>query len=243
MQRVYLAAACAAGMLSFAAPAGAVIYTVTYQGVVTEGFDNGLFGGIGDLAGAGYVAAFTIDTSKGDHSGFPGFASANGYGANSPVMATLTIGGVTVSTGDRYGFIFEMDKVTSGFPDDSQSALGESSEVVCGGGGEDCLTYDRQLLHSAGSSTIDLVDGDFETPPLAMAYGPGVFAGGFFFDRRVIDGSQNLFETRAQARLAPASISVSSAPGAVPEPATWALMIAGFGAAGTALRRRSTSLA
>lgn len=37
--------------------------------------------------------------------------------------------------------------------------------------------------------------------------------------------------------------AVGAAPGAVPEPATWAMMMAGFGAMGAALRRRQTGAA
>ena len=49
--------------------------------------------------------------------------------------------------------------------------------------------------------------------------------------------------------VAPSIVNTTGAPtvdpgavGAVPEPATWALMMLGFGAAGAALRRRSTSI-
>ena len=37
--------------------------------------------------------------------------------------------------------------------------------------------------------------------------------------------------------------AVVNPPSAVPEPATWAMMITGFGLAGTALRRRNRALA
>ncbi len=38
------------------------------------------------------------------------------------------------------------------------------------------------------------------------------------------------------------NVSVNALPGAVPEPATWAMMIGGFALAGAAMRRRKTAV-
>ena len=48
------------------------------------------------------------------------------------------------------------------------------------------------------------------------------------------------YESQAGAKLQLDNINVTAlnAPGAVPEPATWAMMMLGFGAMGASLRRR-----
>lgn len=53
----------------------------------------------------------------------------------------------------------------------------------------------------------------------------------FAFDQRSLDSASGFGK---------ATVSNFSAPGAVPEPATWAMMILGFGAMGVSLRRRRT---
>lgn len=57
-------------------------------------------------------------------------------------------------------------------------------------------------------------------------------------------GVSNFNDAAFQSGLAFAGVTVNNVPvtGAVPEPATWAMMIAGFGLAGTALRRRRTAV-
>jgi len=242
MKRTNLfAAAAAVGLLTAAAPASAAVYTLTYQGTVTSGFDTGTFGIIGDLAGQHYTAVYTIDTGTPGATlgGFPGFASLTGQGAASPVKATLTINAITQSYGDFSGFLVEMDGPTSGFGDDSQTAIANAQDVVCGGGGQDCLVYDRQLFHSAGSAVHDLVDADLETAPASHVYGPGDMVFGSFSDYRIVDASIGEREYRARAFFAVEKVTAGTVGGgAVPEPGTWALMILGFGTVGAALRRR-----
>lgn len=60
-------------------------------------------------------------------------------------------------------------------------------------------------------------------------------AGGWWFAADIDDGATGLtYNVAARDAFAPT--------GAVPEPATWALMILGFGAAGAALRGRRRAL-
>lgn len=59
-------------------------------------------------------------------------------------------------------------------------------------------------------------------------------SGGWWFGADVVDKNGNTFNVAAKDAFAP---------GGVPEPATWGLMIAGFGGAGAMLRRRRAILA
>jgi hypothetical protein len=59
-----------------------------------------------------------------------------------------------------------------------------------------------------------------------------------YFDRETYDSATNTYSVKANAVLSVTSLTIGEAGAAVPEPATWALMIGGFGLAGSALRRR-----
>ncbi|MFZ5720922.1 MAG: PEPxxWA-CTERM sorting domain-containing protein [Pseudomonadota bacterium] len=237
MQRVSLAAACAAGLLSFAAPASADVFTLTYQGVVSEGWDYGRFGVNGDLTGFAYTAVYTIDTATpgATGSGFPGFSSLGGAGpANPTKSALLTINGITIDFAGLSSLMAEADK---SFYHDTHNASARGADEVCGQGGIDCVTYDLYLFHGIDSGSGEFVDGDILTAPMSYLIQPDDYVFASFADSRTI--GPNEVEYRARGWLAPTSLTVAPvASTAVPEPRTWALMILGFGAAGGALRRR-----
>lgn len=235
MRTNLLAAAFAAGALATGGPAAAAKYVLTYQGVVASGFDSGLFGIVGDLAGQDFTAVYTIDTATPGATLLTGAGTSDlrGSGAASPVSATLTINGVTRTFGALSGVVYEMDGPTSGFGLDSQTAGARDSETICASPGVDCVTYERSLFFGVGSFGQDLSDGDVTTPPPGATYTPSDFAFGSFSDYQVVEPG-NPQSTRASATFRFQNLTVA----AVPEPSAWALMIMGFGATGAALRRR-----
>lgn len=104
---------------------------------------------------------------------------------------------------------------------------------VAGFGAADFLKFDPLDPYAARTETgLDFAGGairfGFEVVPYGVLVGGGPATG----------------NTGAFYRVDNFSVTVNSlgvtGPGAVPEPATWAMMIVGFGLAGTAVRRRRT---
>lgn len=97
--------------------------------------------------------------------------------------------------------------------------------------GDYALSYNGQGLNVYDLDTGALVDSTQLTGvkpgPYALNYGQS-YANGYFFVAAA-DGSFSGFQIGLPA-------------GAVPEPATWALLMAGFGTVGTAMRRRRLSV-
>lgn len=104
------------------------------------------------------------------------------------------------------------------------------------------------LYHSAGTSSNEFVQFTFATPQdLASLtlFGRVTLATGRNIYNVVIRDANgvSLFNQTLDAREAsltnsPVTVTFDRAVGAVPEPATWAMMLLGFGAIGTSLRRR-----
>jgi hypothetical protein len=227
MNRVskFAAAAAVAALMAASSPASATILTATFTGFIASGHDQtGLFGNAGqNLAGLAYVTQYTFDTTAGlyDNSYANGEAIEGGafYGASSPVTATMTVNGVTLSqTGPYKSYVFRETDVPAisylaGTLIDTPSAFAD----------EDISNYafvDLAALSSTLATTATLIQGDFSFNS---------------FDRTT---NTETFDTFGQfSSQGTITISDGSTPG-VPEPATWGLMIMGFGGAGAALRRR-----
>jgi hypothetical protein len=219
------AAAAVAALMAVSSPASATILTATYTGFINDGFDmTGLFGTAGqNLATLGYVARYTYDTNAGFHdTSNPAIDIIEGgsfYGAAAPVSATLTINGVTLSVGGGYK---SFALTAPGAPDiEHQNATGPSSNPAY----EELTNFAFVTLPTITSTlatTGSLVQGDF------------VFA--------VANANLTAFTTHTFGHFnGQGTVTISD--GSVPEPATWGLMILGFGGAGVALRRRRTTAA
>jgi len=229
----FAAVAGAMGLLAAATPATAAIYTFTYEGVVASGFDTGTFGIVGDLAGQRYTAVYTVDTATPGadllflDTGYSALIGSNGV---SPVRAALTINAVTRHFGDYSGAIIEMDEAFTGY--DSLLATANTRETICGAPAEDCVLWRRTLDHRTDSLLSDLIDGDVTTAPRTHVFGPNDTVDARFDDYQLIAPFR--FESRASAVFAVEKVTVA----AVPEPATWAMMLLGFAGLGGALRTR-----
>jgi hypothetical protein len=230
----------ALGALAVAQPAAAAIITVTVTGTVHDGFDqSGMFGAANtDLAGAIFSVVEYFDTTKGQlvlgGSGGTSDALAGGFAFNglpSPGSATVTINGMSaLVSGNAIGLLQSRTVGTKGFSTVTQVDIGDHVTTENGLGLQLSPGTPLHFLNGWHSDcpVADDCRGSFYFTQYAYTTNPGVPSGGYIY--------QNL----GTFELDTFDVSVS---GAVPEPATWAMMIAGFGLVGWAMRRRELEIA
>ncbi len=231
----------ATALMSFCTPATAAIITTTVNGVLTQSATSGdipsnAFGLGPDYAGTAFNVVFTFDdtTVGADRSDNGIVASLGGVGplactgcSGAPGYSVLTINGVTRRVGNEYSAVLRKElssnprgfysAETNGFPQGSPS---RSSE---------------------GVSIQFLGDDIFPITDLTKAFSRTAQDGdeGYFNYSYFIEGvpSSNLF---LSGTISDINVSVTSA---VPEPATWAMLILGFGLIGGSMRRRRSTSA
>jgi hypothetical protein len=220
-----IAGVVAAGLLAglAAAPASAAVMLATYVGTVLGGVDQGNVFGLGagaGLAGQAFTATFTYDTELGVDDGDPGFYQERdggaAWGAATPILsAALTIDGLTYEVaGDSNGEVVSATGVQSL----------HRAESLSGG------VFNRLFLYLDYNAPGDLAE------PVATT--GGSLGGGTF----LLNGAGGLL---ASGSLHPVTLTIAAAAptgGAVPEPQTWAFMVAGLGLAGWALRRQAAGV-
>ena len=145
------------------------------------------------------------------------------YGAPSPVSAALTINGITVSfSGNHYGYTAQVNDfggITYGLDQIHHQAISDPSE------------YGSNIYNGIDSFFNNIVNTQDYTQSLDYyaQNGDEIF-GRFYYSNGVNYASGALNANHVTiARLGAA---------AVPEPATWALMLLGFGVIGAAMRGR-----
>jgi hypothetical protein len=238
------------GLLSVApVSASAAELLVVYQGTVANGTDGlGLFGAAGSsLAGQAYTVFFDYDV------GVAGAKSVNTadrdfiyggslYDAASPLVSvTFTIAGITqVMKGDTssdVGIFRDLSNYleTAAF-DTPFTQVGDKTvsyfDTVFG-------TY---LSHPVGLSNDSLIEPNSQGG-ITVAGDPTAYAG--FFDFYAIGGTSTAGQFASGASITAAylkdSVAAPIAPlaASVPEPASWLMMIAGFGAVGMMMRRKT----
>ena len=233
---LWLALPACAISIACAQPAAAAPVTYTYTGKVDFGADDlGLFGTPGgSLNGAAFTAVFTRDDDLADpayiYQGAIDSAVTN-VDAFQAVTAVLTINGVAFEIAGG-GFQYQYD---------DGDFEGFTHRATAGGG---FLELGGNTLGTfAPLSGFDYLAGpDYHTlGSLALASTPGFdFHGDFEFTMKGVEG-------RSFANFRPTALAVNPDPGgpigAVPEPTTWAMTIAGFGGVGWTLRRRRATAA
>jgi hypothetical protein len=234
-----------AGMLVTAQPASAALFNVVFTGKIAV-FPDGdqsidelaLFGPRnGVLDGQAFTATFVIDA------GVPGAAysygatssSASGSGSTSPIRASLTINGTTVDF-DAPPFGSASADTTS-LTKTTGPSLFNTSFSKFGGGSN----YSAELNFSvtpvqpfASADYRDLLSTDLA---LSTVFFPAGAPNGFAYLQAVTnDGPGGMpVPTTTPISFVADHLTVSAA---VPEPTSWALMLAGCGVAGVALRRK-----
>jgi len=213
------------GLLITGAAARAAIHTAVYTGIVSDGLDvTGVFGApLASLDDLPFVATFRYDTALGDRTTLRGqrdtIVGGSTYGVPTMITeATLRIAGITVAFDrDYYG----LADAAHGF-------------VQTGNGHyfDDGITYNWDTL-TAGAA----VSG--APPSLEWNMSALAWYGGGAFQLNSIDLASGQFLRRAGGSLLVTWVTTSGGTGAtnLPEPASWALMIAGFGMVGATLRR------
>lgn len=229
--RTLTVAVAAAGLLA-AMPAAAIVKIATYSGIVSNGYDQtGVFVAPDtDLTGYTWVAKFTYDKTLGAVQATDGVTydlSAGGTGLGSPggspvIAATITINGVTKSVQTGYRGVIR----TATSPEVRHDASYNF---------DDGITYQDNSVVFIGNPPGAPASLDQNFGPVATTLRQGSV------DWLTYDYSRGTEIEYAYARVS--SDAVYSVSSAVPEPANWALMIAGFGMVGGALRRRGAALA
>lgn len=192
--------------------AGATSYVAQFHGTVLSGFDSlGVFGG-GDLTGLAYSARFEADFTPATLVTDTGSAIAvGGTPSSTPIFARLTI------RGHRHDWV-------GGFI--GLFGLGYNDPVFGNGVALQAVSAPFSGLANEVENFDPLrpiLNENFVTPTTYQVQ-PTDTRYGFF----AIDASEFGY-------LAPSRIDVR----AVPEPGTWAMMIAGLGLIGFAMRRRA----
>jgi hypothetical protein len=219
--------------LAVAQPSSAAIITVTVSGTLSSGFDqSGMFGAANtDLTGAIFSVVEYFDTTKGQlvlgGSGGTSDILAGGFGVNglpSPGSAIVTVNGISSSvSGNQIGLL---QTRTNGATSSSQV-----NEVTFGPG----LTTENGVAFGLSSSApLHILDGwHTDCPAIEDCHG------GFSFEQYTYLSQPDLPAAYVYSNHGAFDVdSIDVTVTAVPEPATWAMMIAGFGLTGAALRRR-----
>lgn len=236
-----------AAILAAGGSAQAATVFVTYRGVVASGTDaSGEFGASApSLAGKSFTATLRLDDTRGVSFYDPPIGS--GFEFNrfqvAPDQLRIRIGGV--------GFDFKEEACGGSefctlahsvvaAPFSGISTFYDRADAYPFGEFDEFLREEYEGLSLGLSSTANpfVADFDYDTP-LFHAFSPGDVSSGELriFYRTSDPLGADVIDKQVSATLVPLSVRVS-----VPEPATWALMILGFGAAGAVLRRRRAGL-
>ncbi len=239
--------------LAMSAPAPAAIIQATYSGTITSGLDvTGVFGSPNtDLAGAHYTSTFLFDTSLGELISLSGLSyledlrggSSFGPIATPLISSTFQIGAISVFV--RSNEIGELFASLAGDVD-AFGNIASDSFANTGYFFNDVNSFASEINGSEIQNHTGALPGNFDTPFTYHAVAGDTLLGSFFYEHY---DYHTQVEQTVRATLAPDTIIIGpmSDPNPppsslVPEPATWALMLTGFGLAGAALRRRSPAV-
>lgn len=220
----------------------AAIVKLSYTGADENINDaTGVFGAPGRISGVAFVETFVIDTSKGvfSDSSTPGDISQFLHGgpdqffpSTSPISASLTINGHTLSVIGRSGSISLANASAFNYFDDN--ALVQDQFTAGGDSIDNIISADLYIRNPA------LVVGlpTSLSSPFALAIDGSNVVAYASYSNVVIDATGNVV-VNSLGSLDATRVTLT----AVPEPAVWTMMIAGFGGVGGGLRRRRVATA
>lgn len=221
-----------------AAPASAAVMSATFTGVLYTGVDDtGAFSAAGtSLVGADFSVNFIYDTALGDLGPYYGGQKVfGGPGYDSfaqPLLSmSMTVFGETLKiTQAGYGPFDHTEGYA--FPDfaDYSNDYAQGTFAFWG-----YVGHSTGPFMTANLYTDDAVPDDVSTPFTAHRV-----AGYSGLAQILLPGADHFIEGSTDMVVV-TKLRDSAPVGGVPEPATWALMILGFGVAGTMLRRRAQS--
>lgn len=208
-----LAVALGAVLLATGSAASAAKYEVAFSGLVTKGTDSGLFGAPGDLTGESFLVIYYLDTSSGFRDINPGV-----YDIGWAQKVSVNIGGSTQVI-PTYPYYDSYQTAKVGQLDFYTSDSVEANPLAYWGVGNKVVSpWFQPTLEFGGSAVI-------------FAAGTGSFS---MHQCCCPSCGSNFPDIQVNATFASDKVTIT----AVPEPATWGLMITGFGLAGAAMRRR-----
>jgi hypothetical protein len=242
MLKKLLVSAAIAGFVSSAALADHLV-TVTWTGKVGSGADTlNNFGG-GDLTGADFTTHYVftmspefyqLGTATTGDDVYPFFGEL--YGA--PVSASMTINGQTISWGGNYNSdLYAYDDPRQFFGTDNQSQF-ETAAEQWDGSDLDIITFNKIQEDGVDQPWANLGFADYDGDVSGALSDPN---GNFF---AMIHYStltyEQLFLVNQHLTIVNSEVAASSP---TPEPASWAMMVGGFGLIGGAMRsRRRTAI-
>jgi hypothetical protein len=236
--------------LALAGSAQAAVFAWTFRGVVTDGHDaTGVFGSASDdLAGLAWQAVVVTDTSTPGATYTDGgaFTLIQGSAPAAPVRITFTLEGVTRAFGvvpdDPLGlgaadsYQGQVDGAIAGFPYDEEVQIHADNSRDYGTAQTLRFLEEQIDLLGVGAGLNFLPGPDLTTLPSLTPPAGATFVGAvrLFSSTTDVATDTQLVDEDVSADLTITSITR----GGVPEPASWTLMIAGFGAIGAMARRR-----
>jgi hypothetical protein len=226
--------------MTVAGQASAAIMQAVYQGSITDPTSidtTGVFGAAGaNLVGQAFTATYRYDTTLGDYipfgdGGVLGFwryggtplpAFGNPPGPTSPMLdASLLINGVTVTLGGSYAGL--------------DYRFGKTNANIIHGAASDPANYFLSYLYGVATLTTD------DNASFAASGDPGSAE----FHYQVLDPTTSAltagFLLKGVDNIIEVSCVRDCGVAVVPEPATWAMMMAGLFSLGGALRKRRTA--
>jgi hypothetical protein len=220
----FLAATTALALSATGVPADAAVMTAAFDGAVLTGQDDAqAFAPEGyELAGKSFRATLTFNPARGGSAMWdtPQRAERSGFDADSPVTRlTLWIG----NTKRTVDVDFSSLAKENGDPGQADSFRIEASNVFT------CSDLCVSANFSLASTQVNVFDQADLSTAFARIFGAG----------DAVTGVDLLLTSAQGTTLVTAnigSIAVEAAP-AIPEPASWAFMILGFGATAVRLRR------
>jgi hypothetical protein len=240
MRRI-IAATLGITLFALSAPAMSAVHFITFEGTIDVGFDEGnLFGFAGgSLAGQSYTQKFVYDSDKGSHYTTADYDFLQG-GTMSSGISPITSASITIN-----GFTQE-----SGGADNGSLYFGIFGD---GTTGISVLSQETRFTPTNDFAGTSLAGVRFAfSPPLSLTTdfanpiaGTPLSTLGNSFQIALNDHAGQ--STHTFAYFNPTSVTIGSeqtsggpgtVTGGVPEPASWAMMLAGFGLVGGMMRRR-----